>query len=85
MPTVPRNPRRLRRDEPPRTPADARAWFSAHGISISAWAIGAGVSPSLVYDILAGRHANKCFRGKSHRVAVLLGLKRGRITTAGRA
>lgn len=79
MPTVPRNPKRPGRGAPLRTPAEVRAWFSLQGLSIAAWARGHGVAPTLVYDIVGGRHIRRCLRGDSHRVAVLLGLKRGRI------
>lgn len=60
-----------------RTPKQVRAEFDRKGLSIAGWARDHGVSRSLVYEILAGR--KKCKRGQSHKVAVLLGLKRGEI------
>lgn len=85
MPTVPRNPKRPGRSAPLRTHAEVRAWFEDQGLSIAAWARGHGVAPSLVYDILAARDIRRCLRGDSHRVAVLLGLKRGRIQSSAAA
>lgn len=51
----------------------ARSEFKQAGVSISDWARRHGVSPALVYSVLSGR--NQCTRGRSHHVAVLLGLK----------
>lgn len=51
-----------------------RAQFIQLGISISDWARQNGVKPALVFSILAGK--NRCTRGKSHQVALLLGLKK---------
>lgn len=42
-------------------------------MSISDWAKQHGVPPALVYSVLAGK--TQCTRGRSHQVAVLLGLK----------
>lgn len=53
----------------------AQAKFNRLGISRRQFAREQGVSDSLVYEILAGRKA--CNRGKSHRIAVLLGMKAG--------
>lgn len=60
-----------------KTPAEARAEFAHKGLSIAAWARAHGVGRSLVYEVLAGR--KKCIRGDAHKVAVLLGMKRGEI------
>lgn len=60
-----------------RTPEQVRADFESKGQSIADWARKNGFGRSLVYEVLAGR--KKCKRGASHRVAVLLGLKRGEI------
>lgn len=57
----------------PRTPAQVRELFRAHGVPVSAWAKQHGVHPNVVFDLLHGR--TKGGRGKSHRVAILLGLK----------
>lgn len=55
------------------------AEFQALGLSISEWARTKGYSAPLVYQILAGR--KKCIRGQSHRIAVDLHLKEGKIGT----
>lgn len=52
----------------------ARARFIYEGRSIADWARTNGFSPKLVYEVMAGRPA---LRGKSHIIAVLLGLKDG--------
>jgi gp16 family phage-associated protein len=54
--------------------------FRDSGISISAWAIEHGVSAQLVYQVLSGKR--QAIRGESHKIAVLLGLKAGRIVNA---
>ena len=51
----------------------ARSEFKQAGVSISEWAQRHGVPPSLVYSVLSGK--TQCTRGRSHEVAVLLGLK----------
>lgn len=53
----------------------ARARLEYHGETVQAWAARHDVSPSTVYEVLAGR--KKCRRGDAHRVAVLLGIKQG--------
>ncbi|MBS0570122.1 MAG: DNA-binding protein [Proteobacteria bacterium] len=50
--------------------------FALRGLSIGAWARSHGYPTQLVYQILAGR---KGLRGKSHEIAVRLGLKHGLI------
>lgn len=62
-----------------RTPDDVREELGRQGISITAWAIANKFSPSLVYEVMAGR--KKCTRGQSHQIAVKLGLKAGEICT----
>ena len=62
-----------------RTPEEARAWLDYRGITIAQWAREHGVHDSLVREVLAGR--KKCLRGMSHNIAVLLGMKRGQLTT----
>lgn len=64
-----------------KTLAQARAWFHRTGTPVSAWARDHGYTPSLVFEILAGR--KRCLRGKSHRIAVLLGIKEGEIVEKG--
>lgn len=51
-----------------------KSQFLQTGTSVSEWARKHGVNPALVYSILAGK--NKCSRGQSHQVAILLGLKK---------
>jgi gp16 family phage-associated protein len=55
----------------------AREKFSRSGLSISDWARENGFNRSLVYEVLAGR--KKCHRGDSHRIAVMLGIKKGEL------
>lgn len=62
-----------------RTPEEARAWLDYQGITVAQWAREHGVHDSLVREVLAGR--KKCLRGMSHNIAVLLGMKRGQLTT----
>jgi gp16 family phage-associated protein len=59
----------------------ARAKFSRTGLTIKKWAEDLGVSDRLVTEVLAGR--KKCVRGKSHKIAVALGLKDGVIVPEG--
>ena len=58
-----------------RTPQQARDALAASGTSLTQWALENKVSPNLVGDVLSGR--NKASRGKSHTIAVKLGLKEG--------
>lgn len=53
-----------------------RALFADSGISVAEWARVQGFSTGLVYQVLEGRR--KCLRGQSHRIAVALGLKKGK-------
>lgn len=50
-----------------------KAEFNQAGISVSDWARANGFDASLVYSILAGK--NRGLRGKSHFIALKLGLK----------
>lgn len=50
-----------------------RKKFQENGICIADWARERGFPVNLVYDIMSGR--KKCLRGKSHQIAVELGLK----------
>jgi len=58
-----------------KTAAAVRADFDFRGESITGWAIARGFSPNQVFSVLSGRNKGK--RGRSHKIAVLLGLKRG--------
>lgn len=51
--------------------------FETKGISVRSWAIKNDFKPSLVNSVLSGRVS--CRFGKSHRIAVLLGIKEGEI------
>lgn len=64
-----------------RSAEEARREFAACGVSIAAWARAHGYSPQLVYQVLSGRKA--CLRGQCHRIAVDLGMKRGRAGSLG--
>lgn len=56
-----------------RTPTEARAWLSRHGVTISEWARVHGFKPSVVASLLAGRsHGNW---GEAHDAAIALGLR----------
>ena len=61
-----------------RTPEEARAWLDYQGITVAQWARENKKNDSLVREVLAGR--KKCFRGESHNIAVLLGMKDGVLT-----
>ena len=58
-----------------KTAAEARAWFTEQGLSISEWARQHGFGRSLTRQILEGK--KPCHRGQSHQIAVLLGMKQG--------
>ena len=60
-----------------KTAKQARAEFDRKGLSIAEWARTHKLGRSLVYEVLAGR--KKCYRGASHRAAVLLGMKSGEL------
>lgn len=53
----------------------ALAKFRRTGKSVTSWARENGFCPALVNEILKGERP--CHRGKSHKIAVLLGLKDG--------
>lgn len=58
-----------------KTPAEALADFRRTGRSVRSWSKEHGFSEQLVSTILKGKRP--CHRGKSHKVAVLLGIKDG--------
>lgn len=60
-----------------RTAEQVREDFLRRGATIAAWATERGVSPQHVSNVLSGR--NKGVRGKSHKIAVLLGMKDGEL------
>ena len=64
----------------PITPQEARANLRRRGQTISSWAKKHGFTSRLVFDVLNGRLQGNY--GKSHRVAVLLGIKEGEISEA---
>lgn len=51
----------------------AKEEFKRNGICIAEWSREKGFPANLVYDILSGR--KRCIRGKSHKIAVALGIK----------
>jgi len=62
------------------TPQEAQNKLRRRGITVASWARQNGFTSRLVFDVLNGRlHGNY---GKSHRVAVLLGIKDGEISDA---
>ena len=56
-----------------RTPAQARKWLRANGISATEWATKHGFSRYTVTDLLRGKR--KGHRGEAHLAAVALGMK----------
>lgn len=68
----------MRKNKKLRTVEDVRQDFARKGISVASWARANGLSPRDVYDVLQQR--TKAAYGKSHTIAVLLGMKDGEIT-----
>ncbi len=60
-----------------RTREDVLADFASKGISIRSWAIANGLNPSVVHAVLKGKLSGRI--GESHKAAVKLGLKHGKI------
>ena len=60
-----------------KTPDDVKREFQRAGISIREWARTNGFAYEAVYGVLNGRFRGE--RGNSHRIAVALGLKDGRV------
>lgn len=60
-----------------KTLAQIREAFDTHGVPIATWARTHGVEPMCVHDLLRGKSAGR--RGASHRAALLLGLKEGKV------
>ena len=54
----------------------AKALFEETGTSVAEWSRVRGFSTGLVYQVLEGNR--KCLRGQSHRIALALGLKKGK-------
>lgn len=70
--------RLLQHDRPQgavRTVEEVRTEFELSGISITAWAKEFGFSPSTVASVLRGDRGYRI--GRSHQVAVALGIKAG--------
>lgn len=57
----------------PLTPEQVRAKFRAHGWSFKEWALEHGWDSKAVSRVLTG--CEKGYRGRSHEIAVALGLK----------
>ena len=57
----------------PYTGNHIREFFRAKGISMADWALANGYAPHEVYALISGQ--TKGTRGKSHEIAVRLGLK----------
>ena len=55
------------------TPQQVKAKFQEQGVSIAQWSEQNGVNRDIVYRILNGRSVG--LRGKTHEVAVKLGIK----------
>lgn len=67
---------------PTKTPKQVKADFARKGESVRAWAVANKFNPTLVCEILNGKKERKCLRGKSHEIAVRLGLKKGEINNS---
>ena len=67
----------MKRTKSVKTVEQVREEFARFGKPFSAWSREHGFKPNLVYEVLRGRIL--CRRGKSHEIAVLLGLKDGEI------
>jgi gp16 family phage-associated protein len=65
----------LSKDKKILTPEEVRAEFIRHGISVAEWAKEYGFCPAAVSSVLSGKL--KCLRGRSHEIAVRLGMKDG--------
>jgi gp16 family phage-associated protein len=74
------NKGKIPRSKPSKAHEAARHRFTETGVSIADWARQHGFPAYLVYTVLAGRETQ---RGKSHEIAVLLGIKRGTIPNGG--
>lgn len=60
-----------------KTPEQVKADLRRNGVTVTAWARAHGVTRLSVHRVMSGKA--KCYRGDSHRIAVLLGLKDGEI------
>lgn len=60
-----------------KTTEQVKAEFRQKGITITGWARTNGFTKLSVHRVLNGE--SKCYRGKAHKIAVLLGLKNGEI------
>ncbi|WP_165667425.1 DNA-binding protein [Metapseudomonas otitidis] len=58
-----------------RTPAQAKAWLDALGMSVKEFAEKHGLDQATTYQVLAGRKKGR--RGEAHKVAIALGIKAG--------
>jgi len=67
----------MKRSHNVKTVSEVRAEFAYAGRSFAGWAREHGFKSALVFEVLRGRI--KGSRGKSHEIAVLLGLKHGEI------
>ena len=70
-------PAYMKRTARVKTAEQVRADFNRIGRPIAVWARKHGYTSTLVYEVLRGRIL--CKRGKSHEIAVLLGMKDGEI------
>lgn len=61
----------------PHTPEQARAELDRAGLSIAEFCRQHALNKNLVSDLLNGRKKGR--RGESHRAAVLLGIKHGKV------
>jgi len=59
------------------SPQEAAQALQEKGLSVNKWSSMHGFKPQIVRNVLANK--SKCRIGKSHKIAVLLGMKEGEI------
>ena len=62
---------------PDKTPEQVKRELDAAGMTIGDWAKNNNFEPTHVYDVLNGKAKGRY--GQAHKIAVKLGLKRGRV------
>ena len=60
-----------------KTMPEVKEEFRRKGITVTAWARLNGFGVASVHRVMSGK--SKCYRGKAHKIAVMLGLKDGEI------
>ena len=60
-----------------KTAAEVKEEFRRKGVTVTEWARSNGFGVASVHRVMSGK--SKCYRGKAHKISVLLGLKDGEI------